>query len=295
MRPRALAIFAHPDDAVLLAGGTLARLAACGTDVRLLCLTCGHGDGPGTTDARRLAGVAAVEPLEEACRALGIRRPIAAGCPRRALASQCRTGAEYGITTALATLRPHLVITLGPGGVTGHPDHIAAGEIATAAFHRVFGDGAGEPQGALLYYAVGSAAMWRAGPAAPGSGAPRVTTIVDVRPVAARKSAAIVALRASGPGRLGELGAMAIAISAPERFHRAVPDWRASVPGSSLEDLLGDVPCRTPAPPQRPRQRSGWAARVAAGPVRRVRLGPGRAPPSSSRPAAAWAPSRWEC
>ena len=31
---------------------------------------------------------------------------------------------------------PEVVITFGPDGVTGHPDHIAIGEATTAAFHR---------------------------------------------------------------------------------------------------------------------------------------------------------------
>jgi LmbE family N-acetylglucosaminyl deacetylase len=31
---------------------------------------------------------------------------------------------------------PDVVITFGPDGITGHPDHIAIGESTTAAFHR---------------------------------------------------------------------------------------------------------------------------------------------------------------
>ena len=41
-RPRLLAVFAHPDDETFLAGGTLARHAAEGWDVRLTsrCASC---------------------------------------------------------------------------------------------------------------------------------------------------------------------------------------------------------------------------------------------------------------
>lgn len=40
------------------------------------------------------------------------------------------------IGTILAEERPDSVITFGPDGVTGHPDHITVGLAATEAFHR---------------------------------------------------------------------------------------------------------------------------------------------------------------
>jgi LmbE family N-acetylglucosaminyl deacetylase len=39
--------------------------------------------------------------------------------------------------------RPDVVISFGPDGVTGHPDHIAAGRAAEEAFHRLRGEGDG--------------------------------------------------------------------------------------------------------------------------------------------------------
>ena len=47
----ALAVFAHPDDAEICAGGTLAKWAAAGRDVHLLVLTNGdRGSGDATRD-----------------------------------------------------------------------------------------------------------------------------------------------------------------------------------------------------------------------------------------------------
>jgi LmbE family N-acetylglucosaminyl deacetylase len=37
--------------------------------------------------------------------------------------------------------RPDVVVTFGPDGMTGHPDHIAIGRATTVAFHRVRADG----------------------------------------------------------------------------------------------------------------------------------------------------------
>ena len=39
--PRVLGVFAHPDDETLCAGGTLAKYASAGADVRVVCLTKG--------------------------------------------------------------------------------------------------------------------------------------------------------------------------------------------------------------------------------------------------------------
>jgi LmbE family N-acetylglucosaminyl deacetylase len=41
------------------------------------------------------------------------------------------------IAEVLQDERPDVVITFGPEGITGHPDHIATGRAASAAFHRV--------------------------------------------------------------------------------------------------------------------------------------------------------------
>ena len=41
------------------------------------------------------------------------------------------------IAEVLLDERPDVVITFGPEGITGHPDHITTGRAATAAFHRV--------------------------------------------------------------------------------------------------------------------------------------------------------------
>jgi LmbE family N-acetylglucosaminyl deacetylase len=56
------------------------------------------------------------------------------------------------ITRVLAEERPDVVLTFGPDGITGHPDHIAVGAATTAAFVRLAGDGG--PGFARLYHAA---------------------------------------------------------------------------------------------------------------------------------------------
>ncbi len=48
---------------------------------------------------------------------------------------------EERIAAIFAQERPDVVGTFGPDGITGHPDHIAVGAAADAAFHRFVGDG----------------------------------------------------------------------------------------------------------------------------------------------------------
>jgi N-acetylglucosamine malate deacetylase 2 len=266
MHLRALAVFAHPDDATWLAGGTLARLAACGADVRLLCLTCGGAGRTDDADAARHAGAAAVEQreLETSCRMLGIRRPIMGGCRPGAVATECRQAIEFGISRALATLRPHVVITFGPDGVTGDPDHVAVGEITTAAFHRVFGETETAAVGARLYYALGSAAMRRARPVAVAGDGLRVTTVVDVTPVAARKLAALEEQRTSAQARPGDVAANGLTLAVSEQFHRAAPVWTGGVMESALEDVIPGAPCRALTRPERRRPQPHGASLQAA-------------------------------
>jgi len=47
------------------------------------------------------------------------------------------------IARILAEERPDVVVTFGPDGITGHPDHIAVGAATTEAFHRVRETGGG--------------------------------------------------------------------------------------------------------------------------------------------------------
>jgi N-acetyl-1-D-myo-inositol-2-amino-2-deoxy-alpha-D-glucopyranoside deacetylase len=56
--------------------------------------------------------------------------------------------------------RPDVVVTFGPEGITGHPDHITIGQAATQAFLRFAGDG-GPGFRRLLYGAISQTAVAR--------------------------------------------------------------------------------------------------------------------------------------
>src|SRR5262245_35613435 len=133
-----LAIFAHPDDESLVAGGTLARYAAEGWRTALICATRGEW-GPisdeSLADYENLGEVRERE-LRAACEALGVswlRFLDLEDGGVAALDTDEEAAALEKIIRAIRELRPQIVITFGPDGLYGHADHIAIGQITTRA------------------------------------------------------------------------------------------------------------------------------------------------------------------
>jgi len=135
-----MAILAHPDDESLGVGGTLAKYATEGVDVALLTATRGergrfHGhraeeeEHPG---AAALAGIREQE-LRAAVSVLGVRRVSLLDYPDQQLACANPHEAIASIACELRRSRPDVVVTFGPDGAYGHPDHIAISQFTTAA------------------------------------------------------------------------------------------------------------------------------------------------------------------
>ncbi|MCX5414315.1 PIG-L family deacetylase [Streptomyces sp. NBC_00059] len=147
-----MAVHAHPDDEATGTGGVLARYAAEG--IRTVLVTCtdgGCGDGPGGLKpgepGHDPAAVASMrrQELEASCAVLKIsdlemldyadsgmmgwpgndapgsfwRTPVAEGAAR--------------LAELMRHYRPDVVVTYDENGFYGHPDHIQANRITTAA------------------------------------------------------------------------------------------------------------------------------------------------------------------
>jgi bacillithiol biosynthesis deacetylase BshB1 len=131
-----LAIGAHPDDAELGCGGTLALLARAGRRVGLLHLTAGEAGSRGSAEERRREAEAAAAALGAATLAFldwgdgGLRSGA---------------GEEDALIAELRRLRPELV--LGPTPADRHPDHGRAHRlVADACFYAGLARrGAGSP------------------------------------------------------------------------------------------------------------------------------------------------------
>ncbi|MBW0119296.1 N-acetyl-1-D-myo-inositol-2-amino-2-deoxy-alpha-D-glucopyranoside deacetylase [Pseudonocardia sp. KRD-169] len=163
-------VHAHPDDETLATGGTLATLAAR-PDTAVTLVTCTLGEQGevippelaqlGPDDADQLGGYRIGE-LAGACAALGVSdhrflggagrwrdsgmalagHGVRAATPEvlhpRAFAAPEAFDDQVGALAAvLADVAPQVVVTYGPDGGYGHPDHVRAHEITVAAVARV--------------------------------------------------------------------------------------------------------------------------------------------------------------
>jgi LmbE family N-acetylglucosaminyl deacetylase len=131
-----LGVFAHPDDETFGPGGALARLAAEGHTVHLLCATRGEagtiGDSGGL-GRRNLASIRE-EELAKACRALGIHSHRVLTLPDSGLARLDEETLVRPFVGALRALQPELLLSFHAEGISGHPDHRTVTARAATAF-----------------------------------------------------------------------------------------------------------------------------------------------------------------
>ncbi len=128
-----LAVFAHPDDERVI-GPLLSRLAREGRETHLVIATDGS---KGVRDFAHIpAGpaLAAARTKEANCAAnrLGVRQLHLLGLPDGGLASFEVLGKlRSGLAAIIDSLKPAVIITFGPEGGTGHPDHRLVGDVTT--------------------------------------------------------------------------------------------------------------------------------------------------------------------
>lgn len=161
MQRRLLCVLAHPDDETLALGGVLARYAAAGVATHLITATSGEQGWSG--DPKERPGAAEIARLREAelhaaAAVLGITELRLLRYPDGGLAEAPADAVIARIAQAVRQVRPQVVVTFGPDGATGHPDHMAISQLTTAALFRAADpgyptDGAeAAHQAAKLYY-----------------------------------------------------------------------------------------------------------------------------------------------
>jgi LmbE family N-acetylglucosaminyl deacetylase len=143
-----LACFAHPDDEVFGSGGTLARYAAEGARVILVCATAGEVGEISDPILASPENLGEVRREELRCSAqhlgvsevvlLGYRDSGMAGTPDndnpRAFAKAPSEEVVSRLVGIMRDLKPEVVVTFEPGGGYGHPDHMAIHHHTVAAF-----------------------------------------------------------------------------------------------------------------------------------------------------------------
>jgi N-acetyl-1-D-myo-inositol-2-amino-2-deoxy-alpha-D-glucopyranoside deacetylase len=230
---RLVVVHAHPDDETLWTGGMIARYAAGGVAVTLVTCTLGEQGEVLIDELRGLAADRAdqlggyrVAELRAACAALGTtdqrflggigrwrdsgmvwRTRARASAPTvlhpRAFAAGMLDEQVDALVEVLEQVRPQVVVSYGPDGGYGHPDHVRAHQVTMAAAAQI-------PDVARVLWTVRPVSAVAEGIAAlrampelpfplpgshglPGVADAEVTTALDV---SAHRSAMLAAMRA---------------------------------------------------------------------------------------------------
>ena len=131
-----MCVLAHPDDESLGNGGILAKYVAEGVETYLVTATRGErgwfGDESENPGLEAL-GKIREEELLAAARVLGIRRVDFLDYIDGDLDQANPAEVIAKIAGHVRRVKPDVVITFGPDGAYGHPDHIAICQFTTAA------------------------------------------------------------------------------------------------------------------------------------------------------------------
>ena len=138
-----LGVWAHPDDEAYTSAGLMADFRRRGDRVVVITATLGeHGTGdPATWPPRRLAALRHTE-LRNSLAALDVDELHLLGYKD----GDCEQGdGTQAIARHIADIDPDLIVTFGPDGMTGHPDHRAISRWTTDAWATT------RPDADLLY------------------------------------------------------------------------------------------------------------------------------------------------
>jgi LmbE family N-acetylglucosaminyl deacetylase len=133
---RALVVFAHPDDAEFLCGGTIAKWVAEGTEVKYVCATDGSAGWNGPDLSRSEIAEIREKEMKEAAEALGVTDVRFLDFPDGAL--EPSLDLRRAITREVRRVQPDVVVTFDPSvrwmgrSYVNHPDHRAVGDAVLA-------------------------------------------------------------------------------------------------------------------------------------------------------------------
>jgi len=180
-----LAVFAHPDDAELLAGGSLVRSVDRGERVGILDLSRGEKGSRGTAESR-------ANEASEAARILGVTLRRNAGFPDAGIVVSDEN--RRRLAGWIRELRPSVVVTHWLEG--RHPDHTATARLVVEAAFLAGLRNLDAPGEAFRPRKVVHAIAFR-------EDAPPPTFVVDVTPQLDRKLRALESYRSQFEGLAG--------------------------------------------------------------------------------------------
>ncbi|WP_409345520.1 PIG-L deacetylase family protein [Paenibacillus sp. MBLB4367] len=135
MKKRLLFVFAHPDDESFASAGTIAKYCSRGHEAFLICATsgCKGKSGEFEITCRERLALHREQELRNACDLMGITELYLYRYADGSLIEQDRDKMAERIKKTILEVKPHVVVTFPPDGVTGHPDHIAVSRATEQA------------------------------------------------------------------------------------------------------------------------------------------------------------------
>ena len=133
---RLLAVFAHPDDESLATGSLLAQYAAEGVETYLVTATRGERGWSGPPEDNpglEALGLLREAELRAAAEILCLREVNLLDYIDGDLDQADPVEATAQIVAHVRRIRPQVIVTFGPDGAYGHPDHIAISQLSAAA------------------------------------------------------------------------------------------------------------------------------------------------------------------
>jgi LmbE family N-acetylglucosaminyl deacetylase len=125
-----LGIWAHPDDESYLSAVLMSRVLKVGGRVVLATATRGQAGGTGSADD---IAVLRENELRAAVSNLCVRDVRFLGYSDGECSGADHEEAVSSIIHLIEEVRPDIIVTFGPDGMTGHPDHVAVSRWTTAA------------------------------------------------------------------------------------------------------------------------------------------------------------------
>ena len=187
-------ILAHPDDESFAVGGTLAKYAHQNVQVILLCATHGEAGIQGVKPEE--AGDIRERELRQAAEHLGIEVYFL-GYQDGRLANTPLEILLETIACWIDLVQPQVILTFGPEGVSGHPDHVTISHTVTKAYDLSY------QKGLLLYIRPSEATVLGCGVSFSNSEDGKPLLEVDISDYKMDKVRAIQCHASQNPGLSG--------------------------------------------------------------------------------------------
>jgi len=144
-KPTLVAVFAHPDDEAFGPSGTLAKFSKT-HEIYILCATKGE-IGQSSIHTKNLYKIRE-EELENSARILGVKKVYFLGFQDGTLSNSIYHKLAQKIQEKIHKLKPEIIITYEPLGVSGHIDHITVSLVTTYVARKL------KVASNLLYYCI---------------------------------------------------------------------------------------------------------------------------------------------